>query len=839
MARNTVNSGRQNREPKSEINQPHPRGTAKRKSRKSTVPGTTKIPRYRKPEGMSLEAWQIALRREFGRAQNFLMENIGVEPIFSEFLITNPESQGQYRVAIRGQKPGDNYCSCPDFAVNALGTCKHIEFTLAKLEARRGAKAALEKGFHPSYSEVYLRYGGRREVIFQPGTGCPKRLMALASRYFDRHGVLKPESFARVDAFMKDTGRDGHEVRCYEDAIQFVAQVRDQARLEAAIASLAEQKETMAGLLKVSLYPYQQRGALFAARAGRAIIADDMGLGKTVQAIAASEILARTMGIEKVLIVCPTSLKHQWKEEIKRFTDRTAQVVEGPQAWRAAAYQSESFYKITNYDVVHRDREPILKWSPDLIILDEAQRIKNWRTRTARAVKKLDSPYAMVLTGTPLENRLEELHSIVEFVDRFRLGPLFRFLAEHQLTDGAGGSGKIVGYQNLSRIAQTLAPILIRRGKSEVLHELPARIENKFFVAMTREQRLHHEENAEIVARIAAKWRRYHYLSETDQRRLMIALQNMRMSCNSTYLLDHHTDFGQKTDELMTLLGEMFEHQKAKAVVFSQWTRTHELIIRRLERRGWGYVYFHGGVPGPKRKDLIAEFKKNPDCRLFLSTDSGGVGLNLQAATAVINMDLPWNPAILEQRIGRVHRLGQSQPVQVVNFIASDTIEHAMLSVLAFKKSVFAGVLEGGQDEVFLGESELNKFMESVETLTSAITPAGPVDDEPTDDEPAKDLAEDGPTVEVQDDMEEPVTQPSMPPARAWAGVAAAGLTFLDQLGQALGLPKKPSEVLTPDVLSTMINRDKEGQTFLKVPLPKPDVLGKAFDLIKELLGRK
>ncbi len=146
----------------------------------------------------------------------------------------------------------------------------------------------------------------------------------------------------------------------------------------------------------------------------------------------------------------------------------------------------------------------IREWAPDLIILDEAQRIKNWKTRTAQSVKKLPSEYTIVLTGTPLENRLEELHSIVEFVDRFRLGPLFRFLADHQHVDD---NGRIVGYRDLSGISKTLRPVLLRRSKQEVLQELPERLDKRFFVPMTFEQTKHHNENGDMAARIAAKWR--------------------------------------------------------------------------------------------------------------------------------------------------------------------------------------------------------------------------------------------------------------------------------------------------------------------------------------------
>ena len=512
---------------------------------------------------MPLEQWQIALRKQFAQKQNFSLKNIGDEPIFSEFIVTNPQTSGEYRVAIRGQRIGDNYCSCPDLAVNTLGTCKHIEFTLAKLQRKRGGKKAFADGFQPAYSEIYLRYGAKREVMFSPATKCPVSLLELASRYFNDHGILKPQGYLRFDTFMRKTGAIKHDLRCYEDTIEFIAQVRDQAllkkRIEKAFPSGAN-SVAFKKLLKVSLYPYQRKGVLFAAKAGRSLIADDMGLGKTIQAIAAVEILARTVGLERVLIISPTSLKHQWKQEIEKFCGRCDEVVEGSLTKRARLYSTGAFYKIINYEVVHRDLDLIRNWAPEMIILDEAQRIKNWKTRRAQSVKKLDSKYALVLTGTPLENRLEELHSTVEFIDRFHLGPMFRFLAEHQHVDEVG---RVIGYRNLSKIAKSLETILVRHTKNEVLKELPERLDKNYFVPMTAEQMKHHEENRETVARIVAKWRRLGFLPETDQRILMIALQNMRMSCNSTYLLDKKTDYGVKADELISVLEEVFEQPDA------------------------------------------------------------------------------------------------------------------------------------------------------------------------------------------------------------------------------------------------------------------------------------
>ena len=187
----------------------------------------SKLSRHRKPDELSLEAWQIELRRQFGREQTFRLKNLGDEPIFSEFEVANPATKRTYRVAIRGREPGDNFCSCPDFATNTLGTCKHIEFTLATLERKRGGKEGLQGRFQPEYSEVFLHYGSRREVRFRPGQDCPVELARLGSRYFDSDGVLLPDSFARFDEFLAKAARVEHELRCQEDVLGFVAEVRD------------------------------------------------------------------------------------------------------------------------------------------------------------------------------------------------------------------------------------------------------------------------------------------------------------------------------------------------------------------------------------------------------------------------------------------------------------------------------------------------------------------------------------------------------------------------------------------------------------------------------------
>ncbi len=223
------------------------------------------VSHLRRPMGMDVKAWQTQLRRQFGRAQSFKLKNLGDQPVFSDFQVTNPQNGNRYRVAIRGARAGENFCACPDFATNDLGTCKHIEFVLGKLEKKRVGKSALARGFHPPYSEIYLLYGGERQVRFRAGSDCPGSLAKSARKLFDGSpaGALPAENFGNLDGFLARAQRSGHDLRCYEDALGFIAQTRDAAERERIInaaypkgAHSPELKE----LVKTDLYPIRPRG---------------------------------------------------------------------------------------------------------------------------------------------------------------------------------------------------------------------------------------------------------------------------------------------------------------------------------------------------------------------------------------------------------------------------------------------------------------------------------------------------------------------------------------------------------------------------------------------------
>ena len=313
----------------------------------------------------------------------------------------------------------------------------------------------------------------------------------------------------------------------------------------------------------------------------------------------------------------------------------------------------------------------------------------------------------------------------------------------------------------------------------------------------------------------------------------MIALNFMRMVSDNTYLVDKKTVHGPKIEELEILLNEIVTEGGEKVVIFSQWLRMTELVERILKSNNIGYVHLNGSVPAKQRKGLMQKFREDPQCMVFLSTDAGGVGLNLQSGSVVINMDIPWNPAVLEQRIGRIHRLGQKKTVRVINFVTSASIEENILGLLKFKKSLSAGTLDtDGEDIVMVGESQLKKFMQSVNTLTEGLEKKGPLQEEQERFENEKDMQA---SDIVNAAAEEVETLSTSKTEDALGGLLQSGAQLLMDLSRTLLL----KEQATQRPVGSFIDRDEQtGNSYLKIPLPRPEVLEDLLSTFGELLSK-
>lgn len=741
-----------------------------------------------------------------------------------------------YRVALRGPALFENYCSCPDFAVNTLGTCKHIEAMLLRVR-RRGRKAPPRAKYERTRASIALQYGDTIEVrLHFPASPSPA-LRSLAEEYFGPAGLLRRESFRQFDEILEALRKADDHAVIYSDVLEYIDrenEVAEGLELERKLlAKLGRGQDPLAGVLKTKLLPYQARGAIFAACRGRVALADDMGLGKTVQALAAAELLRRRKGIERVLVIAPASVKYQWKTEIEKFTDLPSQIIDGLLPRRKMLYASPAFFNLTSYELVLKDVRYMHDLRPDLIILDEAQRIRNWATATARTIKQLKSRYAFVLTGTPLENKLEELFSVIEFADGRRLGPAFRFLHEHRIEDE---KGHLLGYRGLDRIHGQLAPVLLRRTRQEVLKDLPERTDQIFRVPLTEQQAEPYYEQSDILASLMRKWERQGWLSDIDQRRMLCCIQNMRMLCNSTFLFDKQTNHSPKLEEFREILRELALEEDRKVVVFSEYERMTYLAGEELRKLGIGFVSLHGGVPSRQRGGLIEKFRSDPKCKVFLSTDAGGVGLNLQAASAVVNLEPPWNPARLEQRIGRVHRLGQSRPVQVIHLLTTGSIEERVWETLRLKKSLFAGVFDSPAAEVSFAKLGRKTVLQAVKEIF-ANQPGRPkpvAGQAPAEAVSLKSIpgaapppppSPGTPGAAVPDASRAPAAgAPVDGIGMAAAGLMEAGVRFIESLasgGVAANLAAAQDSQVGRSFSGLFTRDDRTNRTLLSIPLPE------------------
>ncbi|RLC79534.1 MAG: hypothetical protein DRI81_05225 [Chloroflexi bacterium] len=670
---------------------------------------------------------QIERRRKRGKEGLAKIVNQGQHPVYSTFEVSST-SDRVYTIRIRSLTEQLNTCTCPDYRTNTIGTCKHIEGVLINLEKEFADRWEEFIAQAPPVTQIYLHHAERTTIRVTLPLPKDENLRALLSRHFDTDGILQGQVTQSLPALLSELNR---LPASEQSRIHVVQMVHDYLKQQRDIEAVGQQKKWFLdqveqgnrslSVISTPLYGYQKNGVLHLTFGRRAMLADDMGLGKTVQAIAAAALLKQLRDIERVLIICPASLKHQWAREIQRFTSLSAQVIEGNQIQRRKLYRDLQFFNIMNYELVHYDEDELMRREFDLFILDEAQRIKNWRTKTADRIKRLRSPYAFVLTGTPLENRLDELYSVFQFIDPTILGPLWRFNERYYETERRpSGSYKVLGHKNLDDLRRRIGPYVVRRVREDVLLDLPERIDNNFFVEMTDPQWNAYYEYEHRVAKLMAQARR-RPLTPEEHKILLGCLVKMRLICNALALHDPEIKpqdwekTAPKLRELREILDEEVASNGHKAILFSQWTRMLDLTEPALEKLKLGWVKLTGDVPTKKRGALIEQFFEDPQCKVFLSSDAGGVGLNLQAASMVVNLDLPWNPAVLAQRIARAHRHGQPHTVNVVNLIAKGTIEERMLDTLAAKRAVFDAALDPDSDVTDLsfgkaGQSVLQKL---------------------------------------------------------------------------------------------------------------------------------
>jgi len=672
---------------------------------------------------------QIEVRRERARHElpRYQISNTDPGELLSLYRVKSASGY-TYDVEIRNPFELENRCSCPDYESNGLGTCKHIEAVLIHLEREHPQefKCQRDRLTEEKAHKVVLTLAYDDQMVIKASfdPSLEKLVRRVVSQYFTKEGKLKKDDPCTLEEtlreFEEEVAQASGQTQIGDEVWEFARDLARQAEREAEMARLMEQVkagELEIDALNLPLYPYQMLGTLFLAFTRRALFGDDMGLGKTIQAIAASVFLKGQGKLSRVLIICPASLKLQWAREIERFSDESVTVMTGTKKKREKLYAEGSTFTVLNYELVLKDFNLIRSLEPDLIVLDEAQRIKNWRAKTTQLIKNLTSEYAYVLTGTPLENRLDELYSIVQFLDRRLLGPAWQFMAEHVIRDEWGA---IVGYRGLDKVKRKIAPIFLRRRKDEVLHDLPERIDNYYYLELERAQeRLYTPRENELRSMFNVP--REEWTPEM-MGRLLELITEMREICDAAQLVtDGGVRASSKLAELPLIVEDVALNNGHKVLIFTQWERMTRLVEEALAGLPVDMVRMHGGLNIRQREQIIDRFSSDPDCRIFISTDAGGLGLNLQAADFVVNVDLPWNPARLEQRIGRAHRIGQKNPVNVINLVVGSTIEERVLEVIYGKQQLFAAMFDSDMDEINLAaRSRVEEMRALVEELLTS-----------------------------------------------------------------------------------------------------------------------
>jgi hypothetical protein len=638
-------------------------------------------------------------------------------------------------------------CDCADYLRSSLGLCKHLLVVLDDIyrstrhvRSEVGDAGAFPEGSYLAWDPVIPLRGSLDRLSGLSVVGELPAVLGRRLRGALRKGRLDTSQIRldeRVDLLraLQAAARD-EKLECTPAARAVVEEELERAERVQTNERFASRALPTFKTLKRRLYSYQREGVERILRSGRLLLADDMGLGKTTQAVAACHALFQSAVVRRGLLIVPASLKSQWLREWRETSDVPVEVVEGPAEARQEIYrQHRAGFLIIGYEQLLRDFESIQALTPEIVVLDEAQRIKNYATKSAVYVKALNPTYRLVLTGTPLENRLEELASILDWVDDVALAPKWRLVPWHTAWEGDGATGK-TGARHLDVLRKRLEPCFLRRVRKDVLSQLPARTDTRVPVEMTPQQLGAHAELDQPIKQLMASARR-RLLTQPEFLKLMQLLTQQRIISNGlgqvefeglwpSYEKARPTQalldglFSPKLHELRRLIGDLCVQQGRKVVVFSQWRRMlrlSEWAVRDVVGdAGLKAVFFTGAESQRQRSRAIVEFHDDPRVRVMFLSDAGGVGLNLQrASNACINLELPWNPSVLEQRIGRIYRLGQKAPIDVYNLVNEQGIEARISAVVSAKRALFTGLFDGTSDEIKFDTAA--SFLQRVEAL--------------------------------------------------------------------------------------------------------------------------
>ncbi len=421
------------------------------------------------------------------------------------------------------------------------------------------------------------------------------------------------------------------------------------------------------------------------------ILADDMGLGKTVQAI--TFILSNLKKDESVLITAPASLTYNWASEFEKFTDEIDfAVIDGTKAERSKEIQEKHQIYITSYGSFLKDFEDYQDKKLNYLLLDEAQVVKNYSSKTNKSLSALNVEHTFALSGTPLENRIEEIWAIFQVV-------MPGFLPKREKFNK----------MEPSVISRLIQPFIMRRKKEDVLEELPEKMEITVYNQLADDQKVIYLAQLELMQK---------QVLEMDSAALsrsrieiLAGITRLRQICNTPALfMDDYKGSSGKLERLRELLAQI-KDSGHRPLIFSQFTKVFPHIEKLMEEQEMTAYKLTGSTPIKDRLSMVQAFNAGSRDAFLVSLKAGGVGLNLTSADVVILVDLWWNPAVEEQAIARAHRMGQKNTVEVIRLITKGTIEEKIMEIQERKKDLIANVLEGDTVDKVLSEAEIREIL--------------------------------------------------------------------------------------------------------------------------------
>ena len=461
--------------------------------------------------------------------------------------------------------------------------------------------------------------------------------------------------------------------------------------------------------LQAELRPYQIEGFKWLARLSNlgfgACLADDMGLGKTVQTIA----LLLDQAIHGAcLVVAPASVCYVWLEECQKFAPSLNCVILGGKTREEQIVAlTKMDVLICSYGLLYQVGDLLTNKQFQVIVLDEAQAIKNFNTKRFKIITELQAVNRIALSGTPIENRTEELWNLFEFLNPGFLGS--RQLFQDKYTKPIERGSDIVARNTLKRLIQ---PFILRRMKSKVLDELPSKTEQTIFIEPSDEEKNFYEAlRRESLARIST-------ISDADSAKkrfsILAEITKLRRACCDCSLINNEIEIANSKLEAFDEIVQELKDNNHRALVFSQYVDYLAIVKKRLEQQGVTYQYLDGGTPQKQRKASVEKFQAGGGDLFLLSLKAGGVGLNLTAADYVIHLDPWWNPAIEDQASDRAHRLGQTRPVTVYRLVMKHSIEEKILKMHRDKRELAIGLLDDSEKSASLTETDLLELISQV-----------------------------------------------------------------------------------------------------------------------------